>query len=78
MIGEEYERFVALAGELRPVIMDRVQDPDRRKRLWYEIVDSPVLGLLRDGAHAEAKALVLRLVDAAARESQAPREAASR
>src|SRR5690606_8986846 len=66
MIGEEYERFVALAGELRPLIMDRVQHPDMRRELWYTIVDSPILELLRDGAFGEAKARALRLIDEAA------------
>ncbi len=66
MIGEEYERFVTLAGEIRPTIMDRIPDPDLRKKLWYEIVDSPVLQLLRGGAFDEAKAHALQLIDEAA------------
>src|SRR5690554_2105542 len=46
--GAEYERFVDLAGRIRPRIMDTIANPDERKRLWYQIVDSPVLELLRD------------------------------
>src|SRR5690606_23536852 len=64
-IGVEYERFVELAGEIRPIIMDRIGDPDVRKRLWYRLVDSEALALLRDGRTAEAKALALRLIEEA-------------
>lgn len=65
MIGVEYERFVALAGEIRPLIMDRIADSETRRRLWYDLVDSPVLQLLRQGALEEAKAHALRLVEEA-------------
>jgi len=67
MLGVEYERFVALAGELRPLIMDRIEDAEVRKRLWYEIVDSDVLSLLKAGDAGKARTRALELIERAAR-----------
>lgn len=61
-IGAEYERFVELAGALRPRIMDEIPDPAVRKQLWYALVDGEVLERLRagdgEGALAEAERLI--------------------
>lgn len=61
-LGEEYADFVRIAGELRPLIMDSIPDPAQRKELWYRLVDSGILEILREGdfdrARAEAESLV--------------------
>ncbi len=65
-LGEEYAAFVRLAGELRPLIMDSIADPNARKELWYRLVDSPdVLRLLKEGAYEAAKAQAEALIRAA-------------
>src|SRR5688572_15231447 len=48
-IGPEYERFLQLAGELRKPLAQHVPDFERRKELWYELVDSDALDLLARG-----------------------------
>ncbi len=69
-LGVEYQRFVALAGRIRPMVMDRIKDPQVRKSLWYQIVDSEILTLLREGREADAMAVAERLIDAAVNESR--------
>jgi siroheme synthase-like protein len=58
LIGKEYGDFVDLAGGLRREIRESVPDADERRRLWYELVDSPALGLLREGKREEALRLL--------------------
>lgn len=65
-IGEEYGRFVELAAELRPAIMDRIADPAARKRVWYRIVDSPILEWLRAGELEKARDAAERWIAEAA------------
>lgn len=64
-IGPEYAAFLELAGEFREFIARTVPDPARRKRLWYEIVDSDVIELLRQGRDEEAKIKVEEFITAA-------------
>lgn len=54
-LGEEYARFLALAGALRAPLTERYPDFQIRKRLWYRLVDSDVLALLRAGDDARAR-----------------------
>lgn len=62
-IGPEYEELLALLKEVRPGITQGIADFATRRELWYRIVDSPVLELLRRGENANAAALVHRLID---------------
>jgi uroporphyrin-III C-methyltransferase/precorrin-2 dehydrogenase/sirohydrochlorin ferrochelatase len=48
-IGDEYGRFLELAAELRTELARAVPDFERRKAIWYRLVDSDVLALLRAG-----------------------------
>lgn len=48
-LGPEYAAFLELAGSLRDGVAGRVPDFEARRRLWYRLVDSEVLELLRDG-----------------------------
>jgi precorrin-2 dehydrogenase/sirohydrochlorin ferrochelatase len=50
-----YEPYLALLGELRPVIYERVVDPVRRKALWQALLDSEILDLLRSGRTEAAR-----------------------
>ncbi len=64
-IGPEYAAFLELAGEFRESIARTIPDPVRRKNLWYEIVDSGVIELLRQGRDEEAKIKVAEFITAA-------------
>jgi siroheme synthase-like protein len=53
-LGPEYARFLELAGELRAGLAAAVPDFEERKALWYQLVDSDVIALLRAGDEAGA------------------------
>jgi uroporphyrin-III C-methyltransferase / precorrin-2 dehydrogenase / sirohydrochlorin ferrochelatase len=53
-LGEEYARFLVLAGSLRKPLAEKYPDFQVRKRLWYRLVDSDVLALLRAGDESRA------------------------
>jgi siroheme synthase-like protein len=53
-VGEEHARFLALAGAAREPLADRQPDFATRRELWYRLVDSDVLDLLRLGDEAAA------------------------
>ena len=53
-LGDEYARFLALAGALRKPLAAQYPDFQVRKRLWYRLVDSDVLALLRAGDERRA------------------------
>jgi len=53
-LGEEYGRFLALAGSVRAALARRWPDFATRRELWYRLVDSDVLDLLRTGDEAAA------------------------
>ena len=55
MLGEEYARFLTLAGTLRAPLAARYPDFTTRKEMWYALVDSDVLELLREGKEPEAQ-----------------------
>jgi precorrin-2 dehydrogenase/sirohydrochlorin ferrochelatase len=58
-----YEPYLALLGELRPLVRARIADPARRKALWVALLDSDILELLRDGAAQAARQRALELID---------------
>ena len=62
-IGPEYDTLVTLLGSLRAEIAAREPDFKTRSRLWYRIVDSDVLDLVRRGDRAGAEALARRVID---------------
>lgn len=64
-VGPEHAAFLQLAGDVRESIAAAVPDAARRKQLWYDIVDSDVLELLRKGRDEEARAKVNELIRAA-------------
>jgi uroporphyrin-III C-methyltransferase/precorrin-2 dehydrogenase/sirohydrochlorin ferrochelatase len=54
-LGDEYRRFLELAGSIRAPLADRFPDFQIRKRLWYRLVDSDMLALLRAGEEDRAR-----------------------
>lgn len=54
LIGDEHARFLDLAGTVRTRLAQQVPDFGTRRDLWYRLVDSDVLALLRDGEHEKA------------------------
>lgn len=60
-LGPEYARFLELAGQLRDGLAAAVPDFEQRKALWYRLVDSDVLSLLRAGDEAGARARIEEL-----------------
>lgn len=53
-IGPEYEDFLELMHKLREPMAATYPDFDRRRDLWYEIVDSEALDLIRHDRHEAA------------------------
>ena len=55
-LGDEYGRFLELAAELRAPLARAVPEFQHRKAIWYRLVDSDVLTLLRAGQDQRARA----------------------
>lgn len=64
-IGHEYKELLDFLRHLRPEINSRIDDFERRKKLWYDIADSEALALLRSGQQNSAFALVRVLIEEA-------------
>lgn len=62
-IGPEYGQLLDLLKEARPRITAAVADFAARRALWYRIVDSAVLGLLREGRRDEALRVLNQMID---------------
>ncbi len=71
--GAEYAAFLEITRSLRDEIAARVRDPNRRRKLWYEIVDSPALALLAANQPDAARLAIDALIQQAAKDSHAPR-----
>lgn len=63
--GPEYETFLHLMQDLREPMAEHYPDFDKRRDLWYEIVDSDVLDLLRQGRRGDAFARIKSIVGSA-------------
>jgi uroporphyrin-III C-methyltransferase/precorrin-2 dehydrogenase/sirohydrochlorin ferrochelatase len=61
-LGEEYGQFLALAGSLRKPLAEKYPDFQLRKRLWYRLVDSDVLALLRAGDEPRARERIVEIM----------------
>jgi siroheme synthase-like protein len=55
LVGDEHARFLELAGTLREPLAARFPSFEQRKALWYQLVDSDVLALLKRGDEAAAR-----------------------
>lgn len=68
-IGPEYKELLEILRQLRPEINRRISSFEERKNLWYQIVDSEALALLRTGQRQAANDLIQSLVENAAHSS---------
>jgi precorrin-2 dehydrogenase/sirohydrochlorin ferrochelatase len=59
-----YEPYLALLGELRPLIREQVKDPARRKALWEALLDSDIVELLRSGNPVAARERAQQIIEA--------------
>jgi siroheme synthase-like protein len=57
-LGDEHARFLELAGQLRAPLARRWPDFETRKALWYRLIDSDVIHLLRRGNEPAALARI--------------------
>jgi siroheme synthase-like protein len=64
-IGEEYAAFTEMLGELRSEIASSIPDFEIRRHLWYRLVDSDALLLIRNGDSLGAWRLLRAMVDEA-------------
>jgi precorrin-2 dehydrogenase / sirohydrochlorin ferrochelatase len=67
-VGPEYAEFMRMLRDARPQITGGIADFGARRELWYRIVDSEILALLRardtDGAQELLRSLVAASLDA--------------
>jgi len=66
-IGPEYSALLAILRVFRPIITAGVPEFADRRKLWYRIVDSNVLQLIRRGHIETAVEAIARMLDEAAR-----------
>ena len=74
-LGNEYASLLELIKQIRPVVFSKISCFEDRRRIWYALVDSDVLQLLRQGRRAEAEALAYRLIEQVAKASFERRQA---
>jgi siroheme synthase-like protein len=53
--GPEYAAFLEMCRSLRERVKRTIPDFERRRALWYRLIDSPALELLRMGREKEAR-----------------------
>lgn len=74
-IGPEYGDLLEVLTAVRAEIANRVPDFAARRELWYRLVDSDVLGLLRTGKRDAAVRVLREMIEAAAvKMMEAPNE----
>ncbi|HEY0512584.1 MAG TPA: bifunctional precorrin-2 dehydrogenase/sirohydrochlorin ferrochelatase [Thermoanaerobaculia bacterium] len=56
-LGQEHARFLELAGTVRKPLAELLPDLATRRDLWYRLIDSDVLHLLRSGDEPAALSL---------------------
>ncbi len=61
-IGPEYGALLEILKKARPRITSGIGDFGARRALFYRIVDSPALALLREGRQTEAEALIAAFI----------------
>jgi siroheme synthase-like protein len=54
LIGAEYARFLQMVAPLRAILLQKYPPFAVRKKLWYQLVDSDILELLKNGDEATA------------------------
>ena len=62
-IGPEYGTLLKMLKKVRREITSRIADFSARRELWYRIVDSDVLELLKAGREPDAEARIRALIE---------------
>lgn len=62
-IGPEFEALLQMLKAARPEITSRIADFGARKALWYRIVDSNLIALLREGQQDEAEQALRQMIE---------------
>ncbi len=65
-LGPEYATFLNLMQALREPLARHIPELNARRALWYELVDSDILDLLREGKSAQALTRIAEIVEDAA------------
>ncbi len=65
-LGPEYAAFLQIVSQFRERLASLVPDFATRKAVWYQLVDSPALDLLRRGERPQAEAELENIVQQAA------------
>jgi precorrin-2 dehydrogenase / sirohydrochlorin ferrochelatase len=60
-LGPEYAEFLAIAGQLRKEIAARWPEFEQRRKIWYSLVDSGAIAMLKQGRRDEARQLLHHL-----------------
>lgn len=60
-LGPEYADFLDLAWNCRSSLAPAIDDFEERRRRWYELVDSEILDLLRQGSKEKAEQLAAEI-----------------
>jgi siroheme synthase-like protein len=64
-LGPEVAEFLDLLGQLRPEVTARFPSFERRREIWYRLVDSEALHELQAGRREDALAALRNILDAA-------------
>ncbi len=67
-MDREYASLLDILGELRGQVT-RMCPPDKRRELWYQLIDSDLLELLREGKAFEARQRAENMVTTCLEES---------
>jgi precorrin-2 dehydrogenase/sirohydrochlorin ferrochelatase len=62
-LGEEHARFLELGGTVRKPLSELLPDLGARRDLWYRLIDSDVIHLLRRGNEREAMDRIRKILD---------------
>lgn len=58
--GSEYERFLDILSETRKEVLSCVPEPEKRQKIFQELIDSDILELLRTGDEEKVKERINR------------------
>jgi len=63
MLDEQLSEWLTLLAELRPIILARISDPERRRQLWERLCDESWLDRLRSEGGERVRAAMAGTVD---------------
>ncbi len=60
--GPEYETYLNLMKSLRPVMSEKFESFNQRREKWYQLVDSPLLEMVKTGNQSEIDRLLEEVI----------------